>query len=277
VRSTRRPIIEVDLSKRRQSILGLGASLEHATCANLAKLPVPTQIHFADYLHGGFDKQYPDHLPPHPHFGTPEQFRKLFDEEHRLGHLLSPYTNPTWWCDGPKGPTFEEHGEAPLLKGLDGKRAHERYGGNEGFTKDMYAQAIPAAKELGVDPMVLVALSANETGWGRSMVAPHNLFNIKTHSDWNGAYTELNVDEVIDGKTVKEKSRFRSYRSYQESFSDFVAFLNKNPRYSNALAVAKTGDSIGFLKELHKAGYATDPDYSAKVASIFAKLATKTG
>lgn len=150
-------------------------------------------------------------------------------------------------------------------------------GGNEGFTKDMYAQAIPAAKELGVDPMVLVALSANETGWGRSMVAPHNLFNIKTHSDWNGAYTELNVDEVIDGKTVKEKSRFRSYRSYQESFSDFVAFLNKNPRYSNALAVAKTGDSIGFLKELHKAGYATDPDYSAKVASIFAKLATKTG
>ncbi len=39
VRSTRRPIIEVDLSKKCQSILGLGASLEHATCANLAKLP----------------------------------------------------------------------------------------------------------------------------------------------------------------------------------------------------------------------------------------------
>jgi len=40
VRPTRLPIIEVDLSKRRQSILGLGASLEHATCENLSKLPL---------------------------------------------------------------------------------------------------------------------------------------------------------------------------------------------------------------------------------------------
>jgi glucosylceramidase len=33
------PVIEVDLSTRGQSILGLGASLDHATCANLSKLP----------------------------------------------------------------------------------------------------------------------------------------------------------------------------------------------------------------------------------------------
>ncbi|MBX3421929.1 MAG: hypothetical protein KF752_10290 [Pirellulaceae bacterium] len=32
------PVVEVDASKRRQSILGLGASLEHATCENLSKL-----------------------------------------------------------------------------------------------------------------------------------------------------------------------------------------------------------------------------------------------
>ena len=38
-RSTELPVIEVDLAQKRQSILGLGASFEHATCENLSKLP----------------------------------------------------------------------------------------------------------------------------------------------------------------------------------------------------------------------------------------------
>ncbi len=38
VRKTKDPVIEVDLSKTCQTVLGLGASLEHATCENLSKL-----------------------------------------------------------------------------------------------------------------------------------------------------------------------------------------------------------------------------------------------
>jgi glucosylceramidase len=38
-RNTKDPVIEVDLSKKKQSILGLGASFDHATCENLSKLP----------------------------------------------------------------------------------------------------------------------------------------------------------------------------------------------------------------------------------------------
>lgn len=33
------PTVAIDASRRRQRLLGLGASLEHATCSNLAKLP----------------------------------------------------------------------------------------------------------------------------------------------------------------------------------------------------------------------------------------------
>ena len=47
--------------------------------ASLDKLPVPTLIHYSDYLHGGFDKQYPDHLPPASGFGTPQELRTLHD------------------------------------------------------------------------------------------------------------------------------------------------------------------------------------------------------
>jgi len=116
----------------------------------LDKLPVPTLIHFSDYLKGGFDKEYPDHLPVRPDFGTPEEFKAFFDRAHARGHLISPYTNPTWWCDHPKGPTFEREGEAPLLKGLDGKPAYERYSKNDGWTITFWHPAVQAANRLTV-------------------------------------------------------------------------------------------------------------------------------
>lgn len=97
------------------------------------KLPVPSLVHFADYLKGGFDKQYPDHLPPNPRKGTAEEFRELYAALHKLAHLVMPYTNPTWWCDDPKGPTFLREGDAPLARDLQGEKIKEVYGGNWGW------------------------------------------------------------------------------------------------------------------------------------------------
>lgn len=34
---------------------------------------------------------------------------------------------------------------------------------------------------------------------------------------------------------MQQKAAFRSYDSYQDSFNDYVRFLNQNPRYSEAL------------------------------------------
>ena len=133
------------LDKFKTSVLVYYAGNCADKLAGLALLPVPTQIHFADYLFGGFDKQYPDHLPPRPDFGTPQQFRAFFDEAHRLGHLVMPYINPTWWCDGPKGPTFERFGEQPLLKTQEGRPVAERYAQNSGFTVCHWHPAVQAA------------------------------------------------------------------------------------------------------------------------------------
>ncbi|HEX8236756.1 MAG TPA: hypothetical protein VF600_12430 [Abditibacteriaceae bacterium] len=108
-------------------------------------LPQPTLLHFADYLKGGFDKEYPDHLPPNVAFGTPQQLRELFDRSHALGHLVMPYTNPTWWPDHPRGPTFLREGEAPLLRTLDGQLSYERYSANDGWTITMWHPAVKAA------------------------------------------------------------------------------------------------------------------------------------
>ncbi|MBM3475736.1 MAG: hypothetical protein FJX75_20920 [Armatimonadetes bacterium] len=133
------------LDKFKHSVLVYYAGACREKTQNLDLLPVPTQVHFADYLKGGFDKQYPDHLPPSPTFGTPEEFRAFFDRAHALGHLVMPYTNPTWWCDHPKGPTFEREGTDPLLKTLAGEPSYERYAANDGYTVCHWHPAVRAA------------------------------------------------------------------------------------------------------------------------------------
>ncbi|MDD2598702.1 MAG: DUF6259 domain-containing protein [Kiritimatiellae bacterium] len=125
-------------------LLYLAGSCKEKSAA-LDTLPVPALIHFADYLHGGFDKQYPDHLPPNPKFGTQQEFKAFVAALHAKGHLFSPYTNPTWWCDDPKGATFEREGVAPLLVQADGNNRSESYADNPGWTTTLWHPAVRSA------------------------------------------------------------------------------------------------------------------------------------
>lgn len=111
----------------------------------LPKLPVPVLFHSADYLRGGFDKQYPDHLPPRPGFGTAAEFRRLIDELHRRGHLFMPYTNPTWWCINPKGPTFLAAGNDALAKDENGKFYFLQYGPATGYLTTLWHDSVRRA------------------------------------------------------------------------------------------------------------------------------------
>ena len=112
----------------------------------LPRLPSPAILHLVGYLHGGFDRQYPDHLPPNPQYGTGAQFAGVLTQAHKAGDLVMPYTNTTWWCDNPKGPTFEAVGDAPLLVRLDGQHSHEVYGpGSSGWTLSPFHPAVTAS------------------------------------------------------------------------------------------------------------------------------------
>jgi hypothetical protein len=118
--------------------------------AHLAELPSPALVHFADYLLGGFDKEYPDHLPPNATFGSSANFTNFLAQSRQLGLLVMPYTNPTWWCDHPRGPTFLSAGTAPLLLNLDGSLSYEIYGANDGYTVCHWHPAVQAANRLTV-------------------------------------------------------------------------------------------------------------------------------
>ena len=134
------------LEKLTHSMLLLqwGASLRNMR-ERLAELPSPALLHTTQYLRGGFDKQYPDHLPPRPQWGSESEFREYIDEIHARGMLFMPYTNNTWWCDRPKGPTFQKYGDAPLQRDASGKLLNEAYGPNVGFMVSGFHPAVKAA------------------------------------------------------------------------------------------------------------------------------------
>jgi len=143
----------------------------------------------------------------------------------------------------------------------------------EDFVRQLHPYAQQAAKELGVEPKVLLAQAALETGWGRSLIKnsngsnSFNLFNIKADKSWQGKQAQVPTLEFEQGIAKKVNAGFRSYASFQESFRDYVDFIKTNPRYGDALKQAGNGDR--YLQELQQAGYATDPGYANKVMSIY--------
>jgi flagellar protein FlgJ len=140
------------------------------------------------------------------------------------------------------------------------------------FLKDIWPHAQQAAKQLNVDPHILVAQAALETGWGKSIIrhpdgsSSNNLFGIKAGATWHKDTASVATLEYRDGIAIKEHARFRAYDSLAESFQDYVDFLQNNPRYKNALA--SVGDPRQFAAALQGAGYATDPQYADKIQNV---------
>jgi flagellum-specific peptidoglycan hydrolase FlgJ len=72
--------------------------------------------------------------------------------------------------------------------------------------------------------------------------------------------------EVINGQNIIVKEPFRAYARAADSFIDHGLFFHQNPRYAAALAAVK--DPQQFAREINKAGYATDPNYSTKLITL---------
>ncbi len=140
------------------------------------------------------------------------------------------------------------------------------------FLNAIYPSARKAANKLGLKTEVLLAQSALETGWGTSLPkdsggqSSHNVFGIKADSQWQGPVSTSKTLEFSDGVAKQQTAKFRHYDSFQDSFEDYVDFLESNPRYSKALQAASDDES--FVTELQAAGYATDPRYGQKITAV---------
>ena len=70
----------------------------------LAPIPLPGLFHLVGYGAGGFDRSYPDFIPPDARWGTTQELADLFTTLQSRGYLVMPYINPTWWDE--KSPTL---------------------------------------------------------------------------------------------------------------------------------------------------------------------------
>lgn len=142
----------------------------------------------------------------------------------------------------------------------------------EDFVQDVMPHAQVAAESLGVDPRVLVAQAALETGWGRHI--PHdtqspgyNLFGIKADSRWDGERVSWNTLEHDGVEFAPTRAQFRAYPNLGDAVQDYAEFIRGNPRYQEALSVS--ADPAAYVNALQQAGYATDPNYADKIMQIY--------
>lgn len=134
-----------------------------------------------------------------------------------------------------------------------------KYKGKKEFIDAMLPYATAAGKRLNVDPYMIIAQSALETGWGKH--APNfNYFGIK------GKGGVQSTKEFLNGKWVTVNSAFKGYKNMEDSVNGYADFIIKNPRYAKAL---QAKDAYAYLQAIKDAGYATDPTYVDKVSGIY--------
>jgi hypothetical protein len=97
-----------------------------------------------------------------------------------------------------------------------------------------------------------------ESGNGLSKLATkgNNHFGIKCHKGWEGK--SMRQDDDARGEC------FRVYPSVADSYKDHSDFLRYRDRYKFLFDLERT-DYKGWAYGLKKAGYATDPNYPAKL------------
>jgi len=149
-------------------------------------------------------------------------------------------------------------------------------GSQQEYYNKMYNSLLAAAKEKGVpNPEVLAHLGATqtslETGYGRRMVG-NNAFGIKAGRGMDGVTAA--TSEFIGGRMVGMNQRFRRYGDVTESAGDYIDLMRNDPRYRRVLASGNIDEAIAAQA---RSGYATDPEYGAKLASIQRRLGGGVG
>ncbi|WP_283149028.1 glycoside hydrolase family 73 protein [Silvimonas soli] len=135
------------------------------------------------------------------------------------------------------------------------------------FIAAISAAAVASAKKTGIPASFTIAESALESGWGASQLAQQamNLFGVKADPAWHGPTFSLQTREYLKSQWVMVPALWRKYDDWQGCMDDHAQFLLTNPRYKNCFPA--TG-GVAFAQQVAASGYATDPDYAAKIRSI---------
>ena len=142
----------------------------------------------------------------------------------------------------------------------------------EAFIASIAPLARRAAERLGVEPELVAAHAALESGWGERPLRTgdrantHNLFGIKAGGTWTGDVVHALTTEIEEGAASKRKEAFRRYPDLAHAFDDYASLLLDKSRYAGAVNVG--GNAAAFAAGLVQGRYATDTLYAQKIVSL---------
>jgi flagellum-specific peptidoglycan hydrolase FlgJ len=135
--------------------------------------------------------------------------------------------------------------------------------------------AIMEMHRAGIPASITLAQGILESRYGTSELAvfANNHFGIKMGADWNGDkyYVYSNEWNGHLQRLEKRISCFRAYPSATESYSHHSDFVSQRAHYKSLFKLPPT-DYAAWAEGLKKAGYATDPEYAAKLISLIKRF-----
>lgn len=123
------------------------------------------------------------------------------------------------------------------------------------FIKQHYSSACKAGECFGINPVVILAQAAIETGWGESTLAKEhrNFFGItaygRPNAFWKGTKTDLSENNG------PASLWFRTYETADDSFMDFARLIHT--AYPVAASVSD-----------HPSAYAKEIAYSKYISEV---------
>ena len=145
---------------------------------------------------------------------------------------------------------------------------------NAQFLAASIAPAQQSQRETRVPASVTLAQAILESGWGRSSLSAtdKNFFGMKCFTQGSfasGCRVYVTSECTTAGVCFTTTATFRTYPSALNSFRDHGFLLANAARYAPAFTYTRNPNQ--FAAEIHKAGYATDPNYTTKLVAVMAK------
>ena len=197
---------------------------------------------------------------------TPSSIGRSDGQLNGLGRIHASHNNPTEEQQKVDGKIVKQNNQQSK------EHKSSLFDDPANFLKSLLPAAKKALENTPLQPAMLLAQAALETGWGKKVInkadgnSSHNLFGIKADSRWQGEKANVQTLEYKDGVAKKQNALFRAYDSVEDSIKDYVKFISSSERYAKALDNAD--DPKKYFQSLQDAGYATDPNYANKIMKI---------
>ncbi len=138
------------------------------------------------------------------------------------------------------------------------------------FIKQIAPESQKMMKEHNVLASITMAQAILESDWGSSTLAAkyYNLFGVKSSSLTNSQV--LSTKEYENGSWIVIHGRFQVYTSWAASIDAHTMLMvngttDDQDKYAGVIKATNYKDAAQALQE---AGYATDPDYAAKLIQV---------